>query len=337
MAIPATELLGTDSDWLAHRFDGARGIVRFLRVPREDHRAATFLDDEYLGAREHLDVPVGDLASMDFGAAAPVHFIFHSAFCCSTLLARAFDLPGRSIGLKEPRILNDLAFEAHNKRLRSDILTLVLALLARTAARGEAVIVKPSNEANILIEPLLAGQPASRAILLSSPLQDFLYSVAKKGMWGRIWARRQHSRLRSFQRRDPGFSANELFEQTDLQIAAMAWLMQRGQFQEVHAAFPGRVRSLDSVALLARKAGQLRACADWFGIVLEAGEAEAVAESGVFSEHAKELGRDYGADVRQAERDALRQTHHEEIDMVANWTEAVARALQIPMTPAAPV
>ena len=37
-------------------------------------------------------------------AKAP-HFIFHSAFCCSTLLARAFDIEGQSIGLKEPTIL----------------------------------------------------------------------------------------------------------------------------------------------------------------------------------------------------------------------------------------
>ena len=77
MAIAATDPLGTDRDWLAHRFDGARGIVRFLRVTREDHRAATFLDDEYLGARPHLDVPVAQLASAHT-AEAPVHFIFQA-------------------------------------------------------------------------------------------------------------------------------------------------------------------------------------------------------------------------------------------------------------------
>jgi len=337
MAIAATDPLGPDRDWLAHRFDGARGIIRFLRVTREDHRAATFLDDEYLGARPHLDVPIAKLASAQPGGDAPVHFIFHSAFCCSTLLARAFDLPGRSIGLKEPKILNDLALEAHQRRLRPDIVALVLGLLARTAAPGETLVVKPSNEANILIEPLLAARPASKAILLSSPLQDFLYSVAKKGMWGRIWARRQHGRLRTFQRRDPGFSATEMFEQTDLQIAAMAWLMQRAQFLHVASAFPDRARSLDSEQLLASKATILQAAADWFGIAITSEDAAGIAGSDIFAEHAKEIGRRYDPAVRDSERDALRLAHRDEIDMVLRWAEAVAGAMQVPMTQTSPL
>ena len=43
------------------------------------------------------------------GTDAPIHFIFHSAFCLSSVLARAFDMPGTSMGLKEPMLFNDLA------------------------------------------------------------------------------------------------------------------------------------------------------------------------------------------------------------------------------------
>ena len=44
---------------------------------------------------------------------ATMHFIFHSAFCCSTVLARAFDIPGIAMGLKEPPIYNDIVGWRH--------------------------------------------------------------------------------------------------------------------------------------------------------------------------------------------------------------------------------
>ena len=42
------------------------------------------------------------------GEQAPIHFIFHSAFCASTMLVRALDVPGSAMGISEPVILNDM-------------------------------------------------------------------------------------------------------------------------------------------------------------------------------------------------------------------------------------
>ena len=98
-----------DPLWLPHRYDPGHDAVHFRRTPRAVHRAATFITDEYLPA----DAGTGDRC------AAPTRWppaghrrrsISFSipAYCCSTLLARAVDIEGVAMGLKEPVILNDL-------------------------------------------------------------------------------------------------------------------------------------------------------------------------------------------------------------------------------------
>src|SRR5690242_7285276 len=104
---PALPELIDDGRWLAHRYDESQDAIQFRFVPRERQRKLTFLTDSELG-----DAPLAVYSRSDCLADVrkrelpTPRFIFHSAYCCSTLLARAFDLPGVSFGLKEPQILN---------------------------------------------------------------------------------------------------------------------------------------------------------------------------------------------------------------------------------------
>jgi hypothetical protein len=314
-----------DSAWFPHRYDEQRQVVQFIRLDREAHRGATFLTDEYLGEVERTLVPVSSLREF-VPPPNPVHFLFHSAFCCSTLLASALDVPGRVLGLKEPQIINDLAGAALRGKLDNALLGQVLGLLARLES---VVVVKPGNEANVLMASSLAVRPNARALLMSSGLEDFLFSVAKKGMFGRIWARRQHSLLSARQSRNPGFSPVEVFQQTDLQIAGMVWLMQRAEFVDFIAAQPARVRSLDAVDLLADARLGFERVADWFDLGLTSADIDGVMASGRFETHAKELGRSYDALARERERAHQQSAYAEEVGMVANWISAVASHIDV--------
>ena len=121
------------------------------------------------------------------GPPAPLHFIFHSAYCCSTVLARAVDIEGMSMGLKEPLILNDMVGwrrRGADPRRLGAMLDDVLTLLARPFAPGEAVVVKPSNVLNSLAPAMLGLRPQSNALLLYAPLPDFLRSMAQEGALG---------------------------------------------------------------------------------------------------------------------------------------------------------
>ncbi|MGQ0661506.1 MAG: hypothetical protein ACT4N3_11640, partial [Sphingosinicella sp.] len=218
-ANPRAQRIAGDPDWLPHRYDAVGDAIQFVRAPREMHRAATFLTDEYLSGATTPEVVSRSEAMAEAPPAAPVHFIFHSAYCCSTLLARAFDIEGVAMGLKEPQILNDL----HGWRGRggapariAEVLDGSLTLLARPFAPGEAVVIKPSNLVNAFAPAMLAMRPAARALLLYAPLRLYLGSIAKKGMWGRLWVRELFVKMARDGMLDYGFSPVEILGQTDL-------------------------------------------------------------------------------------------------------------------------
>jgi hypothetical protein len=264
---------------------------------------------------------------MPSSASAP-HFIVHSAFCCSTLLARALDAPGAAMALKEPQILNELADVARAQRLPPDVLVTVEGLLARPFGAGERVIIKPSNTVNLLAIPLMEHEAGSRALFLYAPLERFLRSIADKGMWGRIWARRLFTVLRGDMSADFGLSDGERFELTDLQLSALAWLMQHAQGAALAARFPDRVRTLDSETFLASRAETLYAVARHFDLAITQEQARAIAQGPVFATHSKEIGRDMDPEQPLEPRTPV-PIIEDEIAMVATWARTVAEHVGI--------
>ena len=102
--------LAADPHWLPHAFDPARQNLTFAKLPRARLAANAFLADiARETGYETVEVPLAALASAVPAPSAPVTFIFHTAFCRSTLLARALEQPGISTGLSEPGIIASLA------------------------------------------------------------------------------------------------------------------------------------------------------------------------------------------------------------------------------------
>lgn len=328
------EAIARDPLWLAHRYVESKDAVQFLRVTRDEHRAATFIADDYL-SKGRIPVEIDRKQALAAVATVgPVHFIFHSAFCCSTLLARAFDRDGLAMGLKEPAILNDLVGWRRRGAAGRDVAEAMdgaLALLARPFAAGEATVIKPSNIVNGLIRMIMALRPDARALLLHAPLPLFLTSVAKKGLDGRLWVRELFVGLR----RDGlvqrlGFDDEQFFGQTDLQIAAAGWLAQQALFAELVQLLGDRVRTLDSESLLDAPEASVAALAQLYGLpVDDARVAEIVATS--FGRNSKS-GEAFGRAERQAEYADATAAHRDELDKVTRWAEVTAERAGIPMT-----
>ena len=159
-------------DFLAHRYDPSHDAVHFVNADRAVRRTAPFLTDENLpGASNPLVVRREDAQRVASGTAR-LNFIFHSAYCCSTLLANAYDRPGAAFSLKEPVLLNDLVGWRHRGGTPAQVGTVLddgLRLLARPFVAGEVGVVKPSNVVNALIPAMVAGREEAGVLLCTPP------------------------------------------------------------------------------------------------------------------------------------------------------------------------
>lgn len=337
MTGPSPRDVALDPEWLPHTYDVEGTHLTSVFVPRPSRAELMFLSDEHFAENfEKATFPVADVAAEASAASrAPMHFIFHTSFCCSTLLAKALDVPGVSAALKEPDVLINLA----NRLIRSDDpanrqrLELVLRLLERPPAAGETVIVKPTNFANRLLEPTMTLRPEARAILLYSDVETFIRSLLKRGMWGRITARKLFNQLAGWSPLVSAHSVAEVLEYTDVQIAALAWLAQIHHFDAMARRFGDCVSVLDSGALLADPAAALKKAQALFGLDLSETDAEKIAAGPVFSKHSKFSERDYSATARERDHNAVNEAHADELSMVLQWIKVVAAHLGAPLRP----
>ena len=331
---PDVATIVRDAEWFAHRYDPGHDAVQFRRLSRADHRAATFLTDDYLPVEQPVVIRRND-AMAALPPPAAIHYIFHSAYCCSTLLARAFDAPGVSMGLKEPVVFNDLVGWKARGAAAADLAAVLddgLALLARPFAPGEAIVVKPSNVANGLASAMLSLRPGSRALLLHAPLDTYLGSIARKGMIGRRWARDLLVKQIADGTQWPGMTASDFIGQTDLQAAAIGWLAQHAIFARIAGRYPTRVQTLDSATLLAAPGATMTALATLFDLDLDV---SAIVAGPAFTRHSK-----HGAAFDGAARAAELRTadaHADEIDKVVTWTAAVAATMGLALALPAPL
>ena len=167
-------------------------------------------------------------------------------------------------------------------------------------------------------------RPEARALLLYAPLRLYLGSIAKKGMWGRLWVRELFVKLGRDGLMDYGFSGEEVMRQTDLQIAAIGWIAQHRLFARLIERYgPERVRTLDSESLLARPRESLLALSALFGLGLNDAAVAAIVGGDAFTRHSKD-GAAFSRAERIAEQRDAAAAHADEIDKVAIWAEAVA-------------
>lgn len=327
-----------DPEWLPYDYDVRADTLVFAHLPRETQRRAVFLDPRFL-ARAPKSEPAPS-AALPADAIAEqsgkIHFIFHTAFCCSTLLARALDIPGVSMGVKEPSVL--VAFARHfgtGRRTPGALsaFSTTLDLLSRPLTPGETQIIKPSNTTNHIIPTVLHSRPDAKALILYSSLDAFLRAIARRGLDGREFARQVFSQSALAIPLEEDLSSQQLFLQTDLQIAARAWLMQTTFIAQIAERFgPKRVRTLNSDTMLINKAGTLERLAHFFDLPLTEKAIAGIADGPVFREHSKHPALAFDTAAHQAQHDEAGLRYFEEVNAVRAWARGLAQRTGAPLS-----
>lgn len=310
-------------EWLAHRYDPQHDAFHFLNVPRDVRRRVPFLtDDNLTGFGDPVVAKRSDVLPI---AGARLNFVFHSAYCCSTLVANCYDRAGRCYPLKEPTLLNDIVgwrLRGGDPKAIGTVLSDGLAQLARPYAPGEIGIIKPSNLINGLAPAMMQLRPEAKVLLLFAPLDHYLASIAGKGLWGRLWVRELLSKQLAEGYVPFDFTPQQYFEQSDLQVAAVGWLAQHHHFARMAAQWPDRVRTLNSEVLVAEPERALAALDALFGIGdSDAARAEVVAT--VFSRHAK-FDDAFTPESRKDNQRSNAAIHADEVGTVMEWAREVA-------------
>jgi hypothetical protein len=259
----------------------------------------------------------------------PPRFLFHTAFCCSTLIARCLDQEGLCLALKEPGLLMDLA---NALRMAPDAATRTpvreaarsgLRLLARPSVAGERVLMKPANAAAGFHDAMLELMPGSRGVLLFSDLRAFLTSILKKGETGRAFVRTLYN---IFALDGTGLSripSRQAMGCTDMQVAALVWRHQMETHAGLLQAHGDRLMVLDCEDFLSRPAAVLQQLDSHLQLGLGDERIEAVVAGDLLQRNAKFADDDFDAATRRSEAARVEGQWGEDLDRIVDWTRGL--------------
>lgn len=325
----SAEQIAANPEWLPQRLDTRRRAVQFVRFTRAAFEDRTFLADQRGEAEAWL--PIDTVLAMR-PETLPPRFIFHSGFCGSTLLLRALCGSQRALGLNEPGILNDLAREGDPDPA---LLAAITALLFRPHHGRDAVIVKPSNYPGRLIPLILRLHSDARAVIITNRLEAYLQSIARKGLLGRQWGR-QALLVAATYAGDIAPLRGQLDALTDLQVAALGWLLMQNWFDRVSVPeVRSRLAVLHAQSLTGNSAATLTAASAHLRLDLPPGDIARIVAGPAFAEDAK-TGADYAtlraADVVRSETPVITEEIAEVAQWIAQLADASGLAVPVPET-----
>ena len=316
--------LFTSPDLYPLLLDTERGILTFLRMTRESYRNSVFLDLRARSAGDGTyDFRLPDLllaATRQPAAHKRTHYILNSAYCCSTLLARYFELLPSCFVLKEPRLLAQMAMvERQSLHWWDAAFDLCLRLLSRTYDPDQMVFMKPVDCCSMIGHRLLQHNPEATITFLMIPLRNFILSILKSGE-RRDWA---GMRVRQIFKRGatwPQIAGKNLEQLSVAESSACLWLVHRYLAEELLRG-PHRSRVLlvdgDEVAESPRQT--LAAITALCRLPVDDAQLDWLVSHPWVARYSKDLSRPYDASTRAAEITELERCWSAEADTGMEW------------------
>ncbi|MBT8071794.1 MAG: hypothetical protein HKP21_09530 [Xanthomonadales bacterium] len=321
-------------DFLAYKFDFNTEKVSFLKIDRDEIRRVSALKLEYIDPnRQMIEVPLADLTGWlgtrnQVPFVNPPRFIFHTAFCASTFLARCLDVDGVSISLREPQILLDAA-NAKRLQWRSkstgldyrDLPRLALLLLQKHAGPSEKLIIKPINSVNNIIPELLQLTGQTKSLVLYTDARNFLLSTLRKGESGKHVIRAMFDLIRCDFPHLSNLTISATIHMTDWNIILTLWRLQIEQAEAALRKFaPAQVMaSLYGEELIHNPLQVLTAANRFLELGVSTERIAGIVQSDERHEDAKTSGQRFSVERRAGTYQKLEQFYGAELDQVFNW------------------
>ncbi|MGB2603429.1 MAG: hypothetical protein WBC78_07535 [Candidatus Sulfotelmatobacter sp.] len=306
------------------KVDFARQVIRFVRMSEESYRHSVFLDTRTRSIGDQTyEIRLDDilLAAATQSRPGRIHYIFHTTFCCSTLLARYFELLPSCLVLKEPMLLTQLALTSVTSvRCWEEVFDVCVRLLARVYTPHQTVIIKPHEPCNALGEKLLGHDNEASVTFLHTSLRSFLLSILKSDE-RRLWVRnrlRNPVEIAAY----PGSDRLHLDNLTDSEAAAYLWLLNCFLCKQLSSGkYRSRVLVINGERVADSAGEVVSAIAALCQLNLDFQQLERLLTHSSAGKYSKDLSKSYDANSRRQEMAELEIRFGAEADRGESWAE----------------
>jgi len=314
--------------------------IIFCEMDRDCYKSTAFLDHRIKPLnQEHHSLRVSELSAAKSAPNGQVAYIFHSAYCCSTILSRYIDAIEGTFVLREPHCLYEVAnIRRFNKDremrpvLRKDrelFEQTIFSLLSRRYGASEFVVVKPTDGCNNMIAELLDLNGENKGLFIYSDLESFLSSVYKypsRMEWARVRARELTI--------DPttnGWVKKQRLESLqEWQIPVLVWLLHMATIRNAANSPSGRkLATLNSRDLTEQPADTVTTALRFLGKTITHDAAREALSEEILSAYSKDPSRRYSAEQREIEQQRERLLHASKIEAGLEWSRSMAKSPEL--------
>lgn len=268
--------LGTSPDLFPVHIDFAQQRLRLVKMSQRWYRESVFLDPPRIFGRYAVDMSFAAFEHwMTADEPQAAAFIFHTAFCGSTLMSQLLDALYETLPLREPEALgNLLAYlripqvpEQHKRATFGP----VMQLLARRYEPTQMAIIKANDYCNPMAREILHRDSRAPLLFMYAPLEEFVVACL------RVPARRDWIRQRCNAARAMAVqllpAAQEFVLAPDgfSDMAAFYWAYNIALYHQAYGVAPERLRCLDFNTLLSDPLRLVQACARHFDLAPRVG------------------------------------------------------------------
>lgn len=308
-------------DWFPTSLD-QEGNVTFVQMTRDTFRQSAFHHEAVVRAGDQtLKIPMSELGALK--PSVPSHFILHTSFCGSTLLARYLqDLP-RCFVLREPRLLTQLSVLPYTNSWLGWFTT-SLNLLGRVYPSDAATIIKLHEFCNWMGGPILDRDPRTKMVFLYNPLRTHLLQTLKDERRTGIYKHVTGYPMALV----PALAAAIAGELSEAQCAATTWLLNAHLCGRLLARpDANRVLVMDGQCVISDPQRAVLSVAEHFGVADD--DARAVlARLRPSTSHAKSTrGKAYDAALLAADLASAERRCGEEVEAAIAWANQLCPEL----------
>jgi hypothetical protein len=331
--IPTVEDIVSDARWFPTDLAASTATYTFHLIDRTTIEGLAGLADAAWdpSGLPSITVPLSELEGcIPSGPKPKLNFIWHTAYCCSTLLSRLLDAEDRNLSIREPKVLVALANAKRRgffgRRETEALPSVTFHLIARPIPPGTSVTVKPATAVNYLIRDTTV-LTEGRMLILFSDLATFLVSIVRNGEQRRTFNRRLFALIAADGNEQYRWSREKIFELSDLQVAALVWHMHIAEFaRSLPMIEPGRVAALDCQSLLEDPQQTLDRVDRFLQLGLGPSRIQKVLEGPLTRFHAKQPGDPYSVPQRQSDLGGIARKTKEDVEAVIEWSYEVCRS-----------